>query len=318
MLSMDNTTGVNAEDGFDLWHLVTCRNFSLSECQAESTRAFRAQISSRVFGTLGLSAASSGGVGSIRMTRGRAQISKDPRDHFMLYLVLNGRVDIEQNNREASASSGDMFLYDQTKPFSMNFYDNNRSILVNIPRPLMESRLQGAGRFVGRRIAGDSELGALSRSVIRQMIDFGVSSRADTEDRLVHATMDIISTTLDGELGAEARANLEQHRLLPQVQGYMLAHLHKPGLDIEAIARAHNVSVRTLSRTFATEGTTPMRWLWRQRLSASHKLLSDGSVSNVTEAAFSVGFSDVSHFGRAFKREFGRLPQSLRRARVQA
>lgn len=318
MLSMDNTSGVNAEDGFDLWHLVTCRNFSLSECQTESTQGFRAQISSRVFGSLGLSAASSGGISSIRMTRGRAQIRKDPRDHFMLYLVLSGRVDVEQNDREASALTGDMFLYDQTMPFSMNFYNNNRSILVNIPRPLLESRLQGASRFTARRIAGDSELGALSRSVIRQIVDFGVSSRADTEERLVHATMDIISTTLDGELGAEARANLELHRLLPQVQRYMLVHLHEPGLDIEAIARAQNVSPRTLSRIFATEGTTPMRWLWRQRLAASHRLLLDGSVNNVTEAAFSVGFSDVSHFGRAFKREFGRLPQTLRRARIQA
>lgn len=133
----------------------------------------------------------------------------------------------------------------------------------------------------------------------------------------MHATMDIISTTLDGELGAEAQANLEQHRLLLQVQRYMLAHLHEAGIDLEAIARAQNVSPRTLSRIFATEGTTPMRWLWRQRLAASHKLLSDGSVNNVTEAAFSVGFSDVSHFGRAFKREFGRLPQTLRRPKVQ-
>ena len=158
MLSMDNTSGVNAEDGFDLWHLVTCRNFSLSECQTESTQAFGAQISSRVFGSLGLSAASSSGISSIRMTRGRTQIRNDPRDHFMLYLVLSGRVDVEQNDRQASALTGDMFLYDQTMPFSMNFYNNNRSILVNIPRALLESRLQGASRFTGRRIAGDSRL----------------------------------------------------------------------------------------------------------------------------------------------------------------
>lgn len=159
MMSMDNTSGVGAEGGFDLWHLVTCRNFSLSECKPASTQEFRAQIVSRVFGSLGLSAASSRGISSIRMTRGRAQIRKDPRDHFMLYLVLNGQVDIEQDDRQASAFAGDMFLYDQTMPFSMNFYSNNRSVLVNIPRPLLAARLSGANHFTGRRIGGRFKAG---------------------------------------------------------------------------------------------------------------------------------------------------------------
>lgn len=315
-MSMDNTSGVGAEGGFDLWHLVTCRNFSLSECKPASTQEFRAQIVSRVFGSLGLSAASSRGISSIRMTRGRAQIRKDPRDHFMLYLVLNGQVDIEQDDRQASAFAGDMFLYDQTMPFSMNFYSNNRSVLVNIPRPLLAARLSGANHFTGRRIGGDSKLGALASSVIRQIVEFGATSHSAVEERLVHSTMDIVSTALDVELGGEVQARSMRHRLLPQVQRYMLEHLHEAGLDIEAIARAQNIAPRTLSRIFVMEGTTPMRWLWRQRLAVSHKLLSEGRVDNVTDAAFSVGFSDVSHFGRAFKREFGRLPQTLRRPKV--
>jgi AraC-like DNA-binding protein len=51
-----------------------------------------------------------------------------------------------------------------------------------------------------------------------------------------------------------------------------------------------------------------MRWLLQQRLAKSYRLLAEGRVSNVTEAAFGLGFSDVSHFGRAFKREFGCVP----------
>lgn len=317
MLSMDNTSNVGTDGGFDLWHLVTCENFSLSECQPTSAQEFRAQIASRAFGSLGLSAASSVGVGSNHMTRGRAQIRKDPRDHFMLYLVLNGQVDIEQDGRQATALAGDMFLYDQTVPFSLDIDSNNRSILVNIPRSLLSARLPDARHFTARRIAGDSQLGTLSRSVVRQIVEIELSTHANAQERLVHSTMDIVATTLDVDLRGEIQARSEQHRLLQQVQRYMLAHLHEPKLDIEAVARAQNVAPRTLHRIFATESTTPMRWLLRQRLAASHKLLAEGRVDTVTDAAFSLGFSDVSHFGRAFKREFGQLPQTVRRPKVR-
>jgi AraC-like DNA-binding protein len=316
MPSTDNKLNVGSDVGFDLWHRMTCQNFSLSECRPTSTEEFSAQIAGRPFGSLRLSAASSRGIGSIRLTRGRAQISKDPRDYFMLYLVLDGQVDIEQSGRQASALAGDMFLYDQTVPFSLDIRGNNRSILVNIPRQLLLARLSGATQCTGQRIAGGSQLGALARSVVQQIVEIDLSARSSAEERLVDSTMDVVATALDVELGDEVQLRSEQHRLLQKVQRYMLAHVHEAAITIEAIAQAQNVAPRTLHRIFATEGTTPMRWLLRQRLATSHKLLAEGLVDSVTEAAFRLGFSDVSHFGRAFKREFGRLPQSVRRPKI--
>ena len=70
---------------------------------------------------------------------------------------------------------------------------------------------------------------------------------------------------------------------------------------------------RTLNRLFAAESTTPIRWLWRQRLAASYKALAEGHVRQVIDAAFSCGFSDPSHFSRAFKAEFGLSPHEVAR-----
>ena len=88
----------------------------------------------------------------------------------------------------------------------------------------------------------------------------------------------------------------------------MLAHLHRAELDIDTIAKAQNVSPRTLNRLFATDGTTPIRWLWQQRLDASYKALAEGHVTQVTDAAMSFGFTDMSHFSRVFKKTFGTSP----------
>jgi len=89
-------------------------------------------------------------------------------------------------------------------------------------------------------------------------------------------------------------------------------HLQDPELTAERIARANHIAPRTLNRLFAADGTTPIRWLWQQRLSAGFTALAEGQVSQVTDAAMNFGFNDLSHFSRAFKKTFGCSPQSLK------
>jgi transcriptional regulator GlxA family with amidase domain len=71
-----------------------------------------------------------------------------------------------------------------------------------------------------------------------------------------------------------------------------LAHLHDPELDLVTIARRKNMAARTLNRLFAQEGTTPIRWLWGQRLAAAYQALADKRLGRVTDAAFNFGFSE--------------------------
>lgn len=310
MLSMDNTSSATGEGGFERWHEVTCRNYSLSECRLASRQAFRARIASRPFGPLSLSDASAPQVEAIHMTRGPAEICKDPRDHFMLYLVADGRIDVAQDGRQARAQSGDLFLYDQTMPFSLDFHRND-ALIVTVPRPLLVSRLPDLRRFMARRIAGTSKMGALAGSLVRQIGDLDAATKPGLADRLAMSTLDILATAMESELGDDAALQKERHRLLPQVERYLLARLHETDLDLESIARAQNIAPRTLNRVFAAKGTTPMRWLWQQRLLASHRALSEGRVDSVTDAALGAGFSDLSHFSRAFKREFGCLPHTV-------
>lgn len=194
----------------------------------------------------------------------------------MFYLVLDGRVDLLQCERQASAAAGDLLLYDQARPFTLDFY-RHHSILVNIPRALLVSRIPAAAGFTARRIAGKSGLGALAATVMRQIADLDAPTTAEVENRLATSAMDIIAATLEAELADGTATRAARHRLMPQVERYILAHLHESDLDLETIARAQNIAPRTLNRIFAAEGITPMRWLWQQRLAASFRALSEGS-----------------------------------------
>ncbi|WP_321419387.1 AraC family transcriptional regulator [uncultured Desulfobacter sp.] len=60
-------------------------------------------------------------------------------------------------------------------------------------------------------------------------------------------------------------------------------------------------------------GFSPFEFLRDQRLKTAMLLLQDGEL-NVTQAALMVGYSNISHFAKAFKSKFGITPGQLRKA----
>jgi len=307
-------TAVKPGDGFEHWHQVTCRSYSVTECRPVIDRHFRARIAIRDLGALALSDISTATAPDrlIRATRGPAEIRKDPRDYFMLWLMLDGQLGLAQNGRSAFMRTGDLFVYDQSQPFVLDFGPRYRALMVTIPRPLLTSRLPSAHRLGGRRIAAGSSLGALTGSLVQQLYRLDNTTRDDVAHRLGASALDILVTTFEAEADPSPRLTTRQ-RWLDEAKRYILARLDDPELDLETIARSQDMAPRTLYRLFAAEGTTPIRWLWQQRLAASFKALTEGKVTQVTDAALSYGFSDVSHFSRAFRATFGQSPRAFMR-----
>jgi len=81
-----------------------------------------------------------------------------------------------------------------------------------------------------------------------------------------------------------------------------------------ALAKACNVSVRTLERFFLHE--SPRCWLKRVRLLRAVGLLRDGR--NIKETSACLGYEDPSHFSREFKKYYGTTPKKYPNSRVKA
>ncbi len=87
--------------------------------------------------------------------------------------------------------------------------------------------------------------------------------------------------------------------------------LRAGNVTAQGLAARLNVSVRTLHRALASEGTSYRRLLDQLRLDIAARHLLDDRMS-VAEVAFLVGFSELSAFHRAFKRWTGRTPLTFR------
>jgi AraC-like DNA-binding protein len=95
------------------------------------------------------------------------------------------------------------------------------------------------------------------------------------------------------------------------VVAFLRDHYHEP-ITNRQLARLAHMSVRAFERKFHTNfHLTPQKYLRKLRLRmASRALVYTGK--GLAEVASRCGFSDQSHFTRAFRRDFGRTPREYR------
>jgi transcriptional regulator GlxA family with amidase domain len=87
----------------------------------------------------------------------------------------------------------------------------------------------------------------------------------------------------------------------------------KEDLSVSTLARRANLSPRTFARRFREEtGTTPQRWVARQRLLAAQACL-ESSRDSIEEVADAAGFGSAMALRLHFRRALGTTPTAYRR-----
>ncbi|MGI2034555.1 GlxA family transcriptional regulator [Rhizobium panacihumi] len=112
----------------------------------------------------------------------------------------------------------------------------------------------------------------------------------------------------------QPRRALEEKYEDPRIRAVIIKmeqHLDQE-LDMGDLGSAVGLSQRQLERLFQkTIGTSPARAFGRIRMERAKLLLAQSSAPLI-EIALDVGYRNSAHFSRAFKREFGHTPSSLR------
>jgi len=233
----------------------------------------------------------------------------DGQDGFIVSLIQDGEGEITQHGRTARVGVGDLVIYDTGAPF--DYALKARTQVIKIPRRILEAKLERPRDFLAVPIERGNPLSPALGELVTRVLTLEPSRGADSQvaRRLSNTIVDLVASICD--LRREASPDLRSSQALDKVKRFVRAHLDSDDLTPERLAAAGATSVRTLNRLFGVMGTTPMRWVWSERLEASRAALAHGQVRSVTEAAFAHGFSDVAHFSRSFKRAYGASPQRL-------
>ncbi|RLU03881.1 MAG: helix-turn-helix domain-containing protein [Ketobacter sp.] len=111
-------------------------------------------------------------------------------------------------------------------------------------------------------------------------------------------------------------AGIMHHRMhnderVQSIQQWMEQHFASE-IKLDELARQYGMSPRNFKRRFTdASGETPLNYLQKIRVEAAKQLL-ENSASQVEQVAEQVGYRDVNHFRRLFKRHAGMTPARFR------
>lgn len=101
--------------------------------------------------------------------------------------------------------------------------------------------------------------------------------------------------------------------VVDQIVNYFEDH-YSEKISLDQIAENMYLSPFYISRIFKSEtGDTPIRHLINIRLEKAKELLENGFDGSIQEVAAEVGYDDVYHFSKLFKKRFGMPPSKIRK-----
>lgn len=106
--------------------------------------------------------------------------------------------------------------------------------------------------------------------------------------------------------------SINKNEIVSKIIEYFTEH-YQDKISLDMISENMYVSPFYISKIFKSiTGDTPIRYLINIRLEKAKELLCDNPNLGITEAAEMVGYDDVYHFSKLFKKKFGVSPSKIR------
>jgi len=165
-------------------------------------------------------------------------------------------------------------------------------VTLSRPEPSCSSRLQA---FFGCRV----EFGAAENCLVFRASD--LDAQLPTANPVLQRVNEQVLT--------DYMARLERSDVTVQVQAKLIQLLPSGEVDESSVARALNLSLRSMQRKLKARGASFRKLLDKTRGQLAEQYLKDSTLS-VSEIAYLLGFAEVSSFSRAFRRWTGRSPRT--------
>jgi len=307
-----STDDVSESERFDYWREMTTQAFVALRPERVSEAPFSGSIHA---GKLGSQLFAHVQSGAQRVYRTSAEIARSSRSTYFVNLQVAGESTLRHGGAEHLMRPGDFALIDTTRPLELGFRGPFRHATLELPHHALRPKLVDPDRAPGTVIRGEGGLGALVSGYLGAAAR--MSERADPQ------AGDALGENLVGLLALAFGAEADEQRLAaPSLEDakrraacvYVERHLADASLSPASIARALKISTRYLHKLFERGDETLMQRVVRRRLERCRDDLANPSLrgKSITDIAFTWGFNDLSHFGRAFKAVYQESPRAYR------
>ena len=317
MQKLFSTDALHPRDRFDFWHEVACKNVVGHDSRPQSRPDFHAEFERGSLAEISILRFRNS---PMQVSGTRQHIAKADSDELFLCRQIEGALFFEQCGREVRLKAGDMTLIDPMLPYNGRFGIGSELLVVKIPRRLLEMRTGKLQSLTAVALKPDDAERGLTSSFLGTLPAYTGQLSSTSHEILKEQTLDLIALSLAKTIDGKLRLSAGHAFVLLNIRAAVEARLADPNLDVKTIADAAGVSVRYANSLLASENTSLRRLVQTRRLTRCQKALEDPMQSRrtVSEIAYSWGFSDMTHFGRVFKKAHGMLPSDYRRRSKQS
>ena len=187
-------------------------------------------------------------------------------------------------------------------------------LIFKVPRAEFEARLGNIARYTALPLSPNLPVAALASDFLCM-----VANRADAidhsiGDKIVQQALDLVAIAFETVGGGVAQLSSTRAMKLTRLKSVIETRLPDPTLKPAIAAETAGISVRYANALLAQEDTSLERYIMLRRLLRCRQALENPQYlsRSIGEIAYGCGFSDLSHFTRRFKEQFGCAPRDFR------
>jgi AraC family transcriptional activator of tynA and feaB len=311
MQQIFSTANLHPRDRFDCWHEVACKNILGHESRPQSRSAFEAELSVASIAQMDLLLFRNS---AMQVQRTSRHIARAKNDDPFICLQRASSAFLAQAGRELTLQVGDFCLLDPRLPHTTIFDGGSEMLCFKLPRSMLEARIGHTQRAALRSLGRDSAVGRFTSHYLESLPPHADHLEAGHE-LIREQALDLIALSLGAATNEQAGMVSTSHALhLLTLRSAIEARLEDGNLTPATAAGAAGISVRYANTLLAQQNTSLGRYIQDLRLERCRKILEDPTQAHrtLTEIAFAWGFSDQSHFSRAFKSAYGLTPREFR------
>jgi AraC family transcriptional regulator, positive regulator of tynA and feaB len=305
-----STSNVHPRDRLAYWREEATKAFVRHEFSTHTGLNFSGKISAGSLGTLRIAAFESDPCTIARTQR----CLKSATDDDVLLCRQMGGSSAHQDGRDAGSGPGDVYLLDPRRPFSVRVASTTNGLIFKVPRSELEARLGNIARYTALPLSPSQPVAALASDYLAMLADHADAIDRSMGAKLAQHALDLVALAFETTSGGAVQFSSTRTTTLMRLKSIIETRLHDPALKPAIVAEAAGISVRYANALLAQDDSSLERFIMLRRLQRSREVLESPThlSRTISEIAYACGFSDLSHFARRFKAEFGCSPGDTR------
>jgi AraC family transcriptional regulator, positive regulator of tynA and feaB len=305
-----STASVHPRDRLDYWREEATKAFVTHQFSTKSGRKFSGQISASSLGQLRIVAVQADPCTVARTER----CLKSAGDDELLLCRQMGCSSAHQDGRDAGSGPGDIYLLDPRRPFSIEVGSTTNGLIFKVPRAEFEARLGNIARYTALALSPNLPVAALASDFLCMVANRADAIDQSMGDKIVQQALDLVAIAFETVGRDVAQLSSTRAMKLTRLKSVIETRLQDPTLKPAIAAEIAGISVRYANALLAQEDTSLERYIVLRRLLRCRQTLENPRYlsRSIGEIAYGCGFSDLSHFTRRFKEQFGCTPRDFR------